>query len=210
MTYNELLNYYADLLIIQYRGKPKAQATLMALAREALIDNLPLKIQEAFGLEDAVGKQLDMIGKYAGVVREILTFTGGATLNDSDYRKLVKLAMARNSCQGSLKDIDDLLKEFFGNAIIAFDNKDMGLSYFFNANLGSVQLAEAFVQLDLLPRPMGVQLSSLIYAGDLENVFGFGSYYAPPFEVSGMQTYDDYETTPNAMPWLSYEDTITL
>ena len=86
----------------------------------------------------------------------------------------------------------------------------MGMSYFFNASFGSVQLAEDFVNLDLLPRPMAVQLASLVYAGNLTNLFGFRSYYAPAFQTTGFQSYTNYNQTPNALPWLSYTDAITL
>lgn len=210
MTYEEQLQYYADLLIIQYRSQPRAQATIQALARESLIDNLPLTLQDCFNLDSAVGAQLDVLATFANVQRQILTFEGGATLTDDELRTLIYLALARAGCQGSLKDIDDLLLHFFGNAIQAFDNANMQMGYFFNSSFGSLALAEAFVRLDLLPRPMGVGLSSLIYAGNLTNVFGMCSYYAAAFEVSGVQFYDDYDTTPNALPWLSYVDIVSF
>lgn len=194
MTYDEFLQYYSNLLITEYRGQPKAQATIQALARQALIDNLPLSIQNAFNLDSAIGVQLDTLGKYAGVERNVLTFTGGQSLNDSEFRTLIYLALSVNSCKGSLYDIDLLLTQFFGNSLIAFDNANMSMGYFFNASFGSLALAEAFVELDLLPRPMGVALASLIYAVGLDNVFGFGSYQAPPFEVSGFTSYFDAST----------------
>lgn len=195
MTYDEQLQYYSDLLIIQYRGKAKAQATIQVLGAEALCDNIALQIQDAFDLETAIGVQLDVVGKYANVQRNVLTFTGGVTLNDSDFRTLIKLALADNSCKGSLKDIEDLLFQYFGNSILIFDNADMTLSYFFNAAIGSLDLLEAFVNLDLLPRPTGVALSSLIYAVGLDNYFAFSSYYVPwPSGVSGFNSYYDGTT----------------
>lgn len=195
MTYEEQLQYYADLLIIQYRGKPKAQAMVQALAREALCDNLALAVQNAFGLDGAVGAQLDIVGKYAGVVRNVLTFTGGTVLDDADFRTLIRLAIAKNVCKGSLLDIETLLKQYFGNSMLVFDNANMTLSYFFNANIGTLALLEAFVLLDLLPRPTGVGLASLIYAVGLDNYFAFSSYYTPwPTGVSGFTSYYDGTT----------------
>lgn len=189
MTYDEQLQYYADLLIIQYRNQPRAQATIQALARQALCDNIAIKIRDAFNLDDAIGVQLDIVGKYANVSRDVLTFSGGTSLDDNDFRTLIRLALVVHNCSGSLKDIDDILSTYFGNSVTLFDNTNMTLGYFFNANIGSLPLIEAFVKLDLLPRPMGVRLSSLIYAVGLDNVFGMGSYDAPPFAVSGLTSY---------------------
>ena len=189
MTYDEQLQYYSDLLIIQYKGQPKAQATVQAVARQALCDNIAITIRDSFGVDTAIGVQLDVIGKYAGVTRNVLTLTGGLTLSDDDFRTLIYMALARKSCQGSLYSIDLILQTFFGNSITVFDHADMTMGYFFNADIGTVALLEAFVRLDLLPRPMGVSLSSLIYAVGITNVFGFGSYFAPAFQVSGMTNY---------------------
>lgn len=189
MTLEEQYQYYADLLIIQYRGKAKAQAMIQAIARQALCDNLPLAVQDAFDIETAIGAQLDILGKYAGVVRDVLTFTGGATLDDDDFRSLIKIALSRNSNKGSLLDIETLLSTYFGNAIQVFDHKDMTLGYFFNASIGSLTLLEAFVRLDYLPRPLGVALSSLIYAVGLDDYFAFSSaYQAWPSGVTGFQS----------------------
>ena len=193
MTYDEQKQYYADLFIAQFRGKPKAQATVQAIATETMCNNIAITIQDAFDLTTAIGAQLDILGKYANVTRNILTFSGGASLSDTDFRSLILMSLAVKGCQGSLNDIDIILNNFFGNNLTVFDNQNMSMSYFFNSRIGSVPLLEAFVELDLLPRPMGVRLSSLIYAVGLDNVFGFGSYYAPPFEISGMSSY--YGTT---------------
>lgn len=190
LTYEEQLQYYADLLPIQYRGKVKAQATIQALARQALGDNIGLAIQNAFNLEDSVGVQLDVLGKYAGVDRDLFVPAGGVPLTDTDFRSLVFLALAVNNCRGSLQDIEELLFHFFGNGIKVFDNADMTLSYFFNASIGSITLLKAFVQLDLIPRPTGVGLASLIYAFGLDDYFAFASYYKPwPSGVSGWGSY---------------------
>jgi hypothetical protein len=71
MTTEELKEYYADLLIAQYRNKIKARATIGMLAQELSGDVLFLQIRDAFNLETAVGNQLDIIGKIVGVERNI-------------------------------------------------------------------------------------------------------------------------------------------
>lgn len=64
-----LVDYYANLLIIQYAFKPKAAATIRALAHMALCGTLIDEVDQAFNLDTAVGVQLDILGKYVGVDR---------------------------------------------------------------------------------------------------------------------------------------------
>ena len=65
----ELLKYYANLLIIQYNGKPKAQATIELLTNIMFSNLILIQIQNAFDWKVAVGNQLDIIGKWVGVTR---------------------------------------------------------------------------------------------------------------------------------------------
>jgi len=67
----ELLKYYAGLLIIQYRIKPKAQATIKILANQNLCDGLVQVEERCFDLDTAVGAQLDVIGRIVGVPRKV-------------------------------------------------------------------------------------------------------------------------------------------
>ncbi len=65
----DLINYYVNLLIIQYHNKPKAQATIQLIADEVLASGIIFDIRDGYSVETAVGKQLDVIGKYVGVDR---------------------------------------------------------------------------------------------------------------------------------------------
>lgn len=66
---NNLVEYYQDLLILQYRSKPKARATIELFVRQLLQDGIYFDVENAFDVNTAVGKQLDMLGKYIGVDR---------------------------------------------------------------------------------------------------------------------------------------------
>lgn len=68
---DSLLQYYADRLIVQYVTQPRARATIQIYAKQILIDNLSDQLQQAFGVLTAVGPQLDIIGKYVGIPRNI-------------------------------------------------------------------------------------------------------------------------------------------
>lgn len=63
----ELLNYYSNLLIIQYNGKPKAKATIELLTWVMYANLIFLQIQNAFNWRFALKDQLDIIGKWVGV-----------------------------------------------------------------------------------------------------------------------------------------------
>lgn len=65
----QLIEYYVNLLIIQYHNKPKARAEIGLIADQMVANNIFLDIQNAYDIETSVGKQLDVIGKYVGVDR---------------------------------------------------------------------------------------------------------------------------------------------
>lgn len=61
-----LQNYYANLLIVQYNGKPKATETIKALVRLLYINMILLQIRDGFNWETALENQLEIIGKWIG------------------------------------------------------------------------------------------------------------------------------------------------
>ena len=75
-----LVEYYANLLIVEYRDKPKAFETIKAIITQAVIDCLPIEVRDGFNIDTAVGDQLDIVGKYFGKSR---TFNG--TVFDKDF-----------------------------------------------------------------------------------------------------------------------------
>jgi hypothetical protein len=65
------VDYYVDRLILQYRTKAKARATVAIGVKTILADDLASQLSLAFSLDQAVGPQLDVLGKYIGVGRNI-------------------------------------------------------------------------------------------------------------------------------------------
>lgn len=55
--------YYANLLILQYRNKKKARETIKASADLFLCDGLVFQLQDVLDIDKAQGAQLDIIGK---------------------------------------------------------------------------------------------------------------------------------------------------
>lgn len=208
MTTQELIDYYANLLILQYLGKAKAYATIQTLVTPVIMDQLPTQVQDAFnltGVNLAVGAQLDILGKYQNVSRNGFGFEGQPiTLDDDDFRSFILMATIRNNAGSSLAEIQDLIHTFFPEQMMVFDYQNMQMSYLVAASIGSPELIQMFVTEGLLPKPMGVGLSVVIYAPVITEFFGFRTYSLPAMNSNPFNTYTDYQTD---WPWLSYADT---
>lgn len=207
MTAEDIVKYYADLLILQYLGQPRAYETIKTVVRPVIMDQLPTQVQDAFNIGTAVGAQLDIIGTYVGVSRSGYGFTGPITLDDDDFTQFIRVAIIRNQSGSSLSEIQNLLFQYFPMQLLVFDHANMSMSYFMNSSVGSLDLAELFVTTGLLPKPMGVELAALIYVPDVTNLFGFRTYDLPAYNVSPFNTYDSYDMD---APWLSYSDAVII
>lgn len=196
-----LKKYYADLLIIQYHGKPKARSMIEAIIDQYLMNQLPQKLEEAFDLETAVGKQLDILGKRLGVTRNVYLRNGDpVTLNDTDFRTFIKLQAARMTLSSSLWDIQTLLINFFSGSIRAIDNLDMTMDYFVFGE--SNILINVLIKQDMLPRPMGVGIRA-VYDLPYKDVYGFQTYKTQSYPVVGFNTYANYNEETS---WIKYSN----
>lgn len=70
-TLKQAVDYYATLLLFEYRNNPRAAATIKIYAKQAIADMLEISVQDGFDIDTAVGAQLDIIGKYVGIPRNI-------------------------------------------------------------------------------------------------------------------------------------------
>ena len=216
MTNQELINYYADLLILQYKGKPKAYAMIQTLVTPVIMDQLPTQVENAFnvlGSQIAQGVQLDVIGKYAGASRSGVGFNGSPiTLSDSDFLTLIQFAIIKNNSGSSLATIESLLFQYFPDEVLVFDYQNMQMSYLINSSIGSQNLVQLLVTEGLLPKPMGVALASVIYAPIITAFFGMTDYIL--YTLTGLteansSPFNTYESYQLDWPWLDYDDSIS-
>ncbi len=184
-TTDTIANYYRDLLILQYRGKTKARDTIFALAKLAIVDQLPLSVQDAFNIDTAVGVQLDVVGKIIGASRYGRDFSGPATLDDTQFRAYILICVAQNVMGSSLEDVQLFLGAFFPGIILVFDHQDMRINYFFDSDAPSAELAEFFVMANRLPRPIGVQMGATVYVPDHTIYFGFARNLTGAYNSTG-------------------------
>lgn len=203
MTNDELKEYYANLLIIQYFNRAKARATVKSYTGEAIADQIFSGVRDAFDLDTAIGVQLDVLGQYRGVSRFVFnfdlskdyfdwplygtvdpsTFFGFAeysdadadinwyflryqdasavsyTMNDQEYREVIRFRTKTESSFLSLKDIDDILFAIFGTQVTLTDGLNMGITYNDPLTDPNINLFTLLEQSGSLPKPAGVAVT---------------------------------------------------
>lgn len=195
----ELIQYYVNLLVLQYQAKPKARATIEAFIRAIMFFDLIQEVNDAYALETSIGAQQDVLGLYLGVDRlvtgvlfsrrffgfarygedpdllpihgflrygdeadaQFLRYGAGRistlTLNDEEFRTVLRQKAIQNVSAHSVGEIDQLLFDFFDNRVLMDDNMDMTMTYTYP--LADQRLASILNAEDLLPRPAGVSVS---------------------------------------------------
>lgn len=107
MAYNEILlnliDYYANLLIVQYHNKPKATATIKLLAKLLLANLILLRIRDCFDWKTAIGAQLDIIGKWVGISR----FYDGQKFEEEAWFALIDWDRGGDNLQGGFSTFSD-------------------------------------------------------------------------------------------------------
>lgn len=223
------IEYYKDLLLYQYINAPNARATVGLLVTQALVDLLPVAVDEAFDIETAVGPQLDILGEYIGFDRYVVgvidrdyftlddyitspspfygltTYTdvtvnadvsmyayvlyneANNALEDSEYRFLLKLKIVLNASLNGLHEINDLLFSFFALNLIMIDQRDMSLSYFVLPASARIVLIAA--DENLLPKPMGVEITGIFQMDDISLLWGLTDYIEDSGFDVGLSTY---------------------
>lgn len=90
----ELKEYFADLLIIQYRGAEKNRNLIKFLVDLIFANNLAMQVKENTVTLNSIGVQLDVVGKWVGVDRYYnqelwdrvyLSFPLYSTIKDASY-----------------------------------------------------------------------------------------------------------------------------
>lgn len=184
---------YTDLLIWQYRNKPKARAhaqIVVDLFTDAAKEII--SIPELMNIDTATGAALDLCGKRVGQSRVLNDFypidyfgfeevesaqafnvgkwyrNGNAVkntvrLNDEDYRFLIKCRITKNFQMGNIASVNNALQFIFSDGV-AYDNYDMSLSVIIRSERLSEFKKYVIKNLDILPRPSGVGMGFYLHA----------------------------------------------
>ena len=169
---------------------------------------LPLAIQNAFNLTGpsvATGSQLNILAEYVGAARSGYGTAGYTTLSDSDFLQLIRFATAVNNSFSSLANIQAAIASTFPGEVLIYDYANMQMSYLVNSSIGSQNLIQLAINQGFFPKPMGVQLGTIVYYSPINAFFGFRTYGQAAYNSSPFNDYASYQT---AWPWLSYQNVL--
>lgn len=168
---------YLNAITSQHREKDK-YIQLVSATLQPLIDlnHCLSDFNYNFGLDSAVGKQLDFLGDLIGVSRitEFPLEDGSNKLSDEDYRVLIKSKAAQNFWDGTIQGLFDVWGIIFPDIPLNLtDNQDMTCLVTVNSeNFNINQISLLFNNL-LIPKPAGVEYSYLfadrtVFAFDMD------------------------------------------
>lgn len=188
---SEYTDYYADLLILQYKTQPKARATISALTSQVIADGILLDVINGFNLLTAVGKQLDILGKYIGLSRNVKKEIGSPAtviLTDDQYRLLLQLKLICNTSYSATSQIRRALFQLFPNDIRVFDDRTMEMEYQLSERFDGLE--QVIIAEELLPFPMGLGFN-VIVVPDLLKLYGYYGYDGLNDNPNGYSSYTD-------------------
>ena len=85
-TLKDLQDYFASLIILQYKNSPQNKALIKQLTSLIFANNLALQIKDlTVDVEKSIGAQLDVVGKWVGIDR----YYNAIDLWEHDYTALV-------------------------------------------------------------------------------------------------------------------------
>jgi len=121
-----------------------------------------LSIPDAFDLNNAVGKQLDITGEIVGLDR-LLNFQPqdgrSAYLDDDTYRLLQKAKISQNHWDGTIPGMYELWENLFPDyGIRVKDNQNMTMTVYILGNTDAF-IRELAANGYIIPRPEGVMVN---------------------------------------------------
>ncbi|TNV99895.1 DUF2612 domain-containing protein [Xylella fastidiosa] len=154
---------YADLLIWQYKGQPRATATAALISDTfSTTWNGLADLRQTLDIEKATGTALDLIGQHVGQSRvlssERTPVRHDLSLDDAAYRFLIKCRIAKNHMTGTAPNMEEVLDFIFPGSAAVLDHYDMSYTVFVSTAMISDVIGHAITALDILPRPAGVRV----------------------------------------------------
>lgn len=225
-----ILDYYVNLLVIQYGNKEKLKSTVRTVVEEFVVDNVPYDLRDAFSIDTAVGAQLDILGKYIGINRfyqgqnlrpsafGFVTYvnttasTQKGFSNYSDFETKSGYVLAyKDVLSGSLSLGDDDYRVLLKLKILQNSNDhshksiDDGLFGFFGSAIRADSVGNMIMDY-FVPNDLTAIMSTAIQKQVLPKPMGVGIRYVI-LEKGKSFGFATYETTPpNATGFSDYTD----
>lgn len=198
------ISQYTDRITSEHNQKPKFMAVVETLAG-TMVDqqNLLASMPGRFDLDNAVGDQLDTVGIWVGISRDVpvpltgvyfsfdtdgLGFDQGSwkgpfdpdagltRLDDDTYRLVIRAKIGANHWDGTLGASKEILDSIFSGGTFVFiqDNQDMSMTIGIAGVIPSAVFL-ALLRNGLIPlKPEGVRINIVIVTSvDGEPLFGF-------------------------------------
>lgn len=179
-----MIREYLDRITSEHRGKNNFDACIRAKLKAT--DNVwdaAVRLLNAFSVEEAVGVQLDALGEWVGVERQLEFQPADGSpplMDDTTYRSVLKMRIAQNNWNGRNESLPGIWTNLFDSAHMAVqDNQDMSMtvlitgSYEIDDVLSKIQMVKSGY---VVPKPEGVRLGIEIR----ENLIAYtGPYMAP-------------------------------
>jgi Protein of unknown function (DUF2612) len=154
---------YLSLIPSANNQRPLFLAFVAALV-QASVDqqNVMLSLPSLFDIDVAVGDQLDKLGAWIGVIRNLNQEVDGVSvLPDASYRILLKLFIAQNNWDGTIPGMYSIWNTVFaaeGYQILVQDNQDMSMFVVFLNPPTDLLILSILTQGYFLLRPAGVEI----------------------------------------------------
>lgn len=162
-----ILQFYLNLVTSEHSTKPNYMAWLKVLLTPFVdIIILHKAIKQAFYLDTAVGKQLDIIGKQLNLSRQVNfqpTDGSSSILTDDYYRIILKAKVLKNQWQGTISNFYTYWNVLFPNqqlSIYLTDNQDMDyVGVTWDRPIEDPMLEDLLKNGYLIPKPAGLGIS---------------------------------------------------
>lgn len=182
---------YTDLITSEHNKRPNFVAVVQALTQPLAdctqaLEALPV----AFSLDNAVGVQLDAVGRWVGLSRVITvpldqpffswdtpgkgwnqapwkrpytSDVGMSSLDDDAYRTALKAKVAKNYWQGTNEELEAILADALldlGVILVPVDHMDMTVTIHIQGEL-SPQMLQMVERGFITPKAMGVRINNV-------------------------------------------------
>lgn len=208
------MSAYTDLITSEHADKPKFVATVAAstapfIDAQALAASMPA----AFDLDNAIGMQLDVVGQWVGIGRDINTpltsvffswdttglgwdqgywqrpndpTEGVTALGDDAYRLLLRAVIALNHWDGRIVTAKAAVEPLFpNNGIYIQDNQDMTITFVIGGPILDVVSAALLIGNYLALKPATVGIDYVFTSAPPLPVFGWDA------EIPGLAGWDE-------------------
>lgn len=174
-------------IIGEYIGLDRVVEAIIVRDYFTLDDYLSPLTSGAFGFTDYT---VPTQNATASMYLYIFFDTPTNSLEDNEYRLLLKLKSYLNSSLLSIYEINTALTELFGTGVFCADQTDMSLSYFVSSELSRIM--QIAYNESLLPKPMGVLISGLFSFSSVDDLWGLTDYLKTSGSTIGFSSYSSW------------------